>query len=278
MNTQSTSKQPSIQNWLNKARLDLQKAEIETASLDSSLILALVLNQNQTYLHAHGDQTLSSDEALRADHLLALRSKRLPFAYISGVKEFYGLDYIVSPNTLIPRPESESLITLLASSDVKQKHSLIDVGTGSGCLGITAKIIYPNLSVTLSDISEKSLIIARQNADKHSAKIQIVKSNLLQNISTKYDIIIANLPYVDKSWDVSPETRFEPQHAIFADESGLKLIKDLIAQAPQYLNRNAIMILEADPCQHDAIIDHANNFKFEISQIIDYGLKFRYLG
>ena len=132
----------------------------------------------------------------------------------------------MSPQVLVPRPESEAIIELLKELGVSGK--LLDIGTGSGCLGITAKLEIPKLNVILSDIIQPALRVARQNAEKFQADVALIKSNLLRAVPGKFDIIIANLPYVDRSWQRSPETNHEPALALFAKDEGLALIYQLI--------------------------------------------------
>ena len=148
-----------ISEWLKIATKSLKTANIPSARLDAELILANTLRKNRTYLHAHLDEEIDPRRFDIANARLDLRLDRVPIAYILGYKEFYGRRFTVSPSVLIPRPESEDLISLfleLTTSEIVEKV-LIDVGAGSGCLGITAKLERNNLSVILSDISKTSL-------------------------------------------------------------------------------------------------------------------------
>ena len=126
-------------------------------------------------------------------------------------------------------------------------------------MGITAKLEISKLNVILSDISQPALRVAHQNAEKFQADVALIKSNLLRAVPGKFDIIIANLPYVDRSWQRSPETNHEPALALFAKDEGLALIYQLIDQLPAHLNPGALIFLEADPRQHDAIIAYAGS-------------------
>ena len=127
-----------------------------------------------------------------ANARLRLRLEHVPLAYILGYRDFYGRRFTVSPQVLVPRPESEAIIELLKELGVSGK--LLDIGTGSGCLGITAKLEIPKLNVILSDISQPALRVAHQNAEKFQADVALIKSNLLRAVTGKFDIIIANLP------------------------------------------------------------------------------------
>ena len=269
-----------ISEWLKIATKSLKTANIPSARLDAELILANTLRKNRTYLHAHLDEEIDSRRFDIANARLDLRLDRVPIAYILGYKEFYGRRFTVSPYVLIPRPESEDLISLfleLTASEIAEKV-LIDVGTGSGCLGITAKLERSNLSVILSDISKPALNIAEKNANALNADVHIQQQSLLNGQLRPVDYIFANLPYVDKSWDVSPELKYEPGIALFAEDEGLKLILQLISQAPRCLTSEGLLFIEADPQQHNRIIDEAVKNGFVKERVLNYILVLRFTG
>ena len=269
-----------ISEWLKIATKSLKTANIPSARLDAELILANTLRKNRTYLHAHLDEEIDPRRFDIANARLDLRLDRVPIAYILGYKEFYGRRFTVSPSVLIPRPESEDLISLfleLTASEIAEKV-LIDVGTGSGCLGITAKLERSNLSVILSDISKPALNIAEKNANALNADVHIQQQSLLNGQLRPVDYIFANLPYVDKSWDVSPELKYEPEIALFAEDEGLKLILQLISQAPRCLTPDGLLFIEADPQQHNRIIDEAVKNGFAKERVLNYILVLRFTG
>lgn len=268
---------PVIKDWLKNATAELVAAEIPSAKLDAEIILAHTLRRSRTYLHAHDDETFSLRQLEIADARLRLRLDRTPIAYIVGHKEFYGRLFHVTPATLIPRPESEVIITLLKEYAAQTKldlhktsERLVDVGTGSGCLGITAKKELPELDVTLIDVSRHALKVAENNAMRLDATVQTVRSNLLSDYPFAADYILANLPYVDSVWERSPETRHEPALALFAEDGGLALINKLIDQAPAHLKTGGLLFLEADPRQHAAIIKTAKNRGFAHQESRDF--------
>jgi len=269
-----------ISEWLKIATKSLKTANIPSARLDAELILANTLRKNRTYLHAHLDEEIDPRRFDIANARLDLRLDRIPIAYILGYKEFYGRKFTVSPSVLIPRPESEDLISLfleLTASEIAEKV-LIDVGTGSGCLGITAKLERSNLSVILSDISKPALNIAEKNADALNADVHIQQQSLLNGQLKPVDYIFANLPYVDENWDVSPELQYEPEIALFAEDEGLKLILQLISQAPRCLTPEGLLFIEADPQQHNRIIDEAVKNGFVKERVLNYILVLRFTG
>lgn len=274
MNANLQPKTPAINLWLRDAAEQLANVGITSALLDAEIILAHTLRKSRTYLHAHGDEIIDHRALDIANARLDLRLDRTPVAYIVGHKEFYGRLFKVTPATLIPRPESEALIELLNRHLAPEAKTLIDVGTGSGCLGITAKLEHPNLTVTLCDVSRHALTVAEDNATTLKADVTILKSDLLTAAPGSYSCILANLPYVDREWERSPETNHEPALALFADKNGTALIYRLIDQAVLQLRPSGLLILEADPYQHPRIIEHATAVGFTHEETLDYGLAF----
>lgn len=278
----SQPQMPAISAWLNAAAKRLSEAGIPSARLDAEVILAHTIRKSRTYLHAHDDELLTDRFVEIADARIELRLDRTPVAYIIGHKEFYGRLFKVTPATLIPRPESEDLIDMLKEIYPTQTEllpstplRLVDVGTGSGCLGITAKLELPALDVTLLDISRHALNVAKTNALRLDADVTLEHSNLLGNYPFAPVYIIANLPYVDPSWERSPETEHEPQLALFADDGGLRLINELIDQSARALAQKGYILLEADPRQHTAIISAAKNRGFHLVDTRGFALSFQ---
>ena len=230
--------------------------------------------------------------------MLLRRQKHEPLAYILGYKEFYGHKFYLTRDVLIPRPETEALVDIaselyqkLSTNAVKPAKTtgtakavqtiqsgepikILDLGTGSGCiaLSLASKLSQStknhaepeaNIQIVASDISAKALACAEYNAQKLQIKsISWVKSNLLKSKAFKnqtFDIIVANLPYVDKAWPwIDKNTlKYEPKLALYASNYGLGLIKNLIDKAPKYLKKGGFLVLEADICQHQAILDYA---------------------
>lgn len=195
----------------------------------------------------------------------------LPKAYKLGHQNFYDRDFLVTPDVLIPRPETEQIIDAVLNlagkpylpgvkpgkNQLPENPLILDVGTGSGCIAITLKKELPNAQVHATDISESALKVAQKNAQDHGVSIPFIISHLLDNVKLTPNIIVANLPYVDETWDWLDKEALshEPKTALYAEDHGLKLIKELITQSAA---RNIpYLILEADPCQHEQIIDFA---------------------
>ena len=264
-----------IRIWLRDAAEEFACAGIASALLDAEIILAHTLRRSRTWLHAHGDELLDARLEDIANARAALRLDRTPIAYIIGHKEFYSRSFKVTPSVLIPRPESEALIELLKEHVPANAKRLVDVGSGSGCLGITAKLELPQLDVTLADISRHALKVAEENANTLNATAVAVRSDLLASVPGVFDVILANLPYVDESWERSPETNHEPELALLASDSGLALINRLLTQVPSHLAPKGIVLLEADPVQHAAIIDNAKTAGLTHVTTDGYALLFR---
>lgn len=268
-----------IKTWVKDSAEQLAEVGIETALLDAEIILAYTLRKPRTYLYAHGDDDIPTRELESANARLDLRLARTPIAYITGVKEFYGRDFEVNQNVLIPRAESEAIIDSLNQLQIHADSTLLDIGTGCGCLGITAKLELPKLHVALVDVSQPSLTIATKNADRLGADVAFIKNDLLKpnnQLPPHVDIILANLPYVDIEWQCSPETRYEPAQALYADRGGLELIYQLIVEAPDYLTRNGYLLLEADTRQHQAIVKYATSLGYSSVQTNGFCLVFQY--
>lgn len=227
---------------------------ITTPRLDVLVLLGDAYKKDKSWVLAHLDTPLPLLKYYRLRRQCDRRAQRIPLAYIRRRQQFYGRDFTVGPQVLVPRPESETII------EIVKKYSpatLLDVGTGSGCIAITAALELPDCAVSASDISQQALNIATGNNCSLGTDVDFWKSDLLSKVPGKFNMIVANLPYVDRSWERSPETRVEPALALFAHNQGLELIYKLLLQAPSHLTKQGLLVLEADPRQHTAIIKAA---------------------
>lgn len=242
----------TISEWLKQTSAKIDR-------LDAVLILTDFLQAaDRSYLAAHSDDELSDTNAIDAQ--AARRAEGEPLAYILGYREFYGRRFFVTPDVLIPRPETETIIEITKELN---PDKILDVGTGSGCIAITLDLELPNAQVSAVDISDDALCVAQKNAAHHNAKVEFHKSNLLENYQPEPGtLIIANLPYVDAAWDWLDHKTLdrEPSLALYAEQGGLELIYKLIDQTPA----GCPLILEADPCQHEAIIEYAQKHNFTL--------------
>lgn len=261
----------TIAEWLKDITNELADAMLPSPRLDAEIILAHTLRKPRTYLQAHNDDNISPRTVDIANARVDLRLDRVPIAYIIGHKEFYGRQFNVSPSVLIPRPESEQLIEMLkqllpatATLPGAPARHVVDIGTGSGCLGITAKLEFPELSVSLTDISRHALLVAEKNAKSLDAEVELFRSDLLSTYPYSPSIVLANLPYVNRSWDfLSPELASEPSQALYAEDGGLAIIKRCIEQAAARSEPGMLLLLEADTSQLDDIVSYARNYHFK---------------
>lgn len=206
----------------------------------------------------------------------------------SNICNFYGRDFIITKDVLTPRPETEQfidIVLLLAGQAylpgmskpqriLPERPIILDVGTGSGCIAITLALELPEATVYASDISDSALKIALKNADRLSAPIHTIISHLLKNVKSSHlptpDLIVANLPYVDKSWPWVDQSALEsdPPIALYADDGGLALIKELICDAAVLSISH--LILESDPCQHQAITSFAAKHNYHLRRTMGF--------
>lgn len=269
------SSHTTIKDWLSHTVRQFHEHALASARLDAELLLCFVLNKPRTYLHAHPEDILSDETLSRLSSLVSRRLNNEPIAYLTKSKEFYGRNFYVNHSVLIPRPESEAIIELLKKHIVADYHKIADVGTGSGCLAVTVAKEFSCLHVDAYDIDTKALAIAQRNAQSHDVSVSLYQNNLLEHTPQQYDIIVANLPYVDRSWQRdNRETFHEPSIALFASDKGLALIKKLIKQSRDTLAQNGLLVLEADPCQHADIILEAKNSHLSLLDIDGYGIAF----
>lgn len=279
MNENSQQPMPNTyESWLEEASIVLKKHGIPTPRLDAEIILAHTIRKSRTYIHAHVNDVLSDRDSEIANARIDLRTDRVPIAYIIGHKEFYGRRFSVSSSTLIPRPESEAVISLASSllpsnlSLFDDDYRVVDVGCGSGNLGITMKLEHPELDVTLVDISPYALKVAASNASRLRADVRMIRSDLLSDYPFRPDMVIANLPYVDPVWQRSPETDHEPSLALFADDGGMALIKRLVDQTAPLQHSGSFIVIEADPDQHAPLTTYALKRGYELVSTLDYAL------
>lgn len=248
-----------LKEWLDSAVIALAKAGVDSARLDSLLLLEQELSKPRTWLLAHHDFELPNQAVLNLNNKVAQRANRVPVAYLLGSKEFYGREFSVTPEVLIPRPESEAMITLLKNlAEPHLINTVLDVGTGSGILAITAKLELPGTHVSASDISEKALLVARANAEHYNASICFHQSNLFEGLPklprTRPYVVLANLPYVPEHLITSPEITKEPAEALFAGDDGMDIYKLFWQQIGNLKNKPFAIITESLTTQHATMV------------------------
>lgn len=242
------------------AKQKLMNHGIKSWNLDSELTISHVLNLSRLELITKDEDFVTKEQQNLIDELISRRISGEPLAYLLNKKEFYGRDFYVDNSVLIPRIETESIIFNLPQDNRSKK--VLDIGTGSGCIAITIKLEKPDYHVDALDISEDALKTAELNAKKLNANVHFFHSNLLSNVKDKYDLIIANLPYVDDSWNIDLNAlSYEPSSALFAKREGLDLIYKLLDEVDKITNQNALLYLESDETQTPKIIEYTKNKK-----------------
>jgi release factor glutamine methyltransferase len=235
------------------ARLTAQN--VPSPRMNAELLLMFTLNCDRAYLFAHPERELTSEEGSRYEAALAERSRGVPAQYITGHQEFWGMDLIVSPAVLIPRPETEHVIEAVLELQVagggRQASGtlrVVDVGTGSGCIALALAKELPNAEVHATDISPAALEIARVNAARHQLEwIHFHQTDLLEGLRGAFDFVVSNPPYVGESEEdtVQLEVRkFEPRSAVFAGPKGTEVITRLIPQAHAALHPGGWLVME----------------------------------
>jgi release factor glutamine methyltransferase len=219
--------------------------------MNAEVLMMFALGVDRAYLYAHAQRSLTADESSRFEEAIAERVRGVPSQYITGHQEFWGMDFVVTPDVLIPRPETEHLLeNALPFARAIIRPRIVDVGTGSGCIAIVVAKVLPEAEVHATDISPTALEIARANSARHQLerRIQFHETDLLRGLEAeKFDFVLSNPPYVGESEEdqVQLEVRkFEPRNAVFAGPTGLEVIERLIPQAEQVLRPEGWLMME----------------------------------
>jgi release factor glutamine methyltransferase len=193
------------------------------------------------------------------------REQHVPLAYIRGKAAFYGHIFYITKDVLVPRPESEAIIDILANlSDLPAAVRIADIGTGSGCLGITAALILPDAQVWLYDIDSQALDVARKNTQIHGVDATLTQQDLLTGVTEPFDIILANLPYVPTAYPINSAATFEPAVALFAGDDGLADYRRFWQQIGDAAHKPTHIITEALLAQHPALADIAKGVGYQL--------------
>lgn len=252
-----------LKDSLSAAIARLTANNVPSPRMNAELLLMFTLDCDRAYLFAHPEQELTDEEESRYHATLDERSRGVPAQYITGHQEFWGMDLIVSPAVLIPRPETEHVIeTVLgiqapavgrqpsgrAQTSAPQVR-IIDVGTGSGCIALALAKELPNAEIHAADISPDALEVARANAARHQLnhRIHFHQTDLLAGLSGQFDIVVSNPPYVGEAEEDSVQLevrKFEPRNAVFAGKTGTEVIERLIPHAHAALRPGGWLVME----------------------------------
>jgi release factor glutamine methyltransferase len=229
----------------------------DSARLDAELLLAHTLGMRRLDLYLKFDRPLTEADLAAYRSLVARRGKGEPVAYLVGHKEFMGLDFEVTPDVLIPNPDTEVLVqrAVAIAREAERPVRVADVGTGSGNIGIAIAHYATNAEVWASDISREALDVAARNVSRHhlDARVHIVCGDLMDPLPGGLDLLCANLPYVDSAAHLPAEVTAQPAGALRADEGGAALVARLLDEAPARLKPGGRVLAELDPSIAEAL-------------------------
>ncbi len=266
----------TISDLISAASSLLQEAGIATARLDVLVLLEDVTGKDRGWLLAHPEFELDTKIATKLQKMVQKRALHIPLAYIRGKTEFYGREFKVSPHTLEPRPESETMIELFKSISLTEHAILGDIGCGSGALGITAALERPGIQPVFIDIDQDALAITKYNSRQHNIKGQYYVGNLLDAWSMPYDVLLCNLPYVPENHTINQAAMQEPHHAIFGGSDGLDLYRTLFTQLSAGACGKPIVLTESLPFQHRTLRKIAEEHGYKEAKESDFIQVFKY--
>lgn len=228
----------------------LSGSGIESARLDSVILLEMVTSRDRSWLYAHGEEVLGTSFEKEFEGLIAKRAARLPLVHLTHNREFYGLDFYINEHVLTPRVETEQMVEWAVKYAPKNSR-LIDIGTGSGAIAVAIKKTRPDLEVIATDVTHDAIAVAIKNARRHNVDIKFHKSNLFDCIAGQFQTVVTNLPYLrdDAASELMPEVQKEPAVALFGGADGLDLYRRFLAQIPGHLALKGYLFTECDPWQ-----------------------------
>ena len=257
---------------LKDTALQLERTGVPDSSREAVYLWAWATGRSYQDWILHGG-TLAAAEAVRLEEGRRRRAAREPLAYITGHQEFFGLDLVVTPAVLIPRPETEHLVEAVLGAVDGASVRVADVGTGSGAIALALKSQRPEWDLVGVDLSPEALAVASQNAWRLNLPVTWTRSDLLTSVSGSFHAIVANLPYIDPEWSskVDPELHYEPEEALYAPEQGLAVMRRMIVQAGSRLEPNGQLFLECGFDQGDALRGELRRAGFaDVHVISDY--------
>ncbi len=244
---------------LTSARRQLQMAGVADPTREASSLLAFALNRSSTFLIAHPEYELTSDGTNLFVESVQRRANREPFQYIVGRKEFYGLDFEVSPDVLIPRPETEILVedAIRELQGIERPH-FFEIGVGSGCISISILHHVNSATAVGTDISDRALGVAHRTAATHRVadRIELLNGDVFGGVSGKFDAIVSNPPYIPVGdvLGLQPEVvNFEPHTALAGGPDGLDIVRRLVTESPEHLKPGGVLLIEIGSGQASAV-------------------------
>lgn len=260
------------QAWLAQSTKRLEECGVPTARLDCLVLLEDATGKERSFLLAHPEIELDPRVMQTLDMQIERRTKHEPLAYIRGKSEFYGREFMVTANTLQPRPETETMIELARQvTDNRLQVTVADIGTGSGCIAITLKLELQNVEAIGTDISAECIKIAQQNAKRLDAKVAFYKGNLLEPLKDEgLDVLLCNLPYVPDNFTINQAAMQEPDIAIFGGVDGLDYYRELFEQIQNYKLWPKYILTESLPFQHHALAIIGRKYGYNLEKTEDF--------
>ncbi|MCB1277064.1 peptide chain release factor N(5)-glutamine methyltransferase [Prosthecobacter sp.] len=234
----------------------LEKKKIDEARLNMEHLLAHVLGCRRLDLYLRFSETVPEADLVALRDLLRRRGEGEPLQHLLGTVEFCGHEFVSDHRALIPRPETETLVELVLKKLAKPPARVLDMATGSGCIGLSLAKAWPNSEVVLADISEDALDLARLNASRLSANVKLLRSDLFEKVTGTFDLIVANLPYIPTAeiQTLSPEVKRDPVLALDGGTDGLRIVECFLSDALAYLSANAFVALEVGHDQGATVV------------------------
>jgi release factor glutamine methyltransferase len=254
----------TLSDCLARSTARLKQAGIGSARLDVLILLEDLIQKDRAWILAHLEHQVSESQLKKLERKLSRRAKHVPIAYIRGHSEFYGRKFKVNRHVLEPRPESETMIELLANLGLPKRPAIADVGTGNGAIGITAALELDGSTVDLYDISAGAIAVAKHNTHLHELRLHVRKMNLLSRPLRPYDVIVANLPYVPSRWKINEAAMAEPKIAIFGGKDGLDIYRKFFTQLQRFTWKPKFILTESLPPQHEKLTQIAKDKGFEL--------------
>ena len=248
----------------------LTDAGVPDAALDAWYLLQMVCKIERSYYYVHGEEDITQDAQKEYEIAVQKRAEHIPLQYIIGEQEFMGLRFKVNSNVLIPRQDTETLVEQVLKI-VKPGMKVLDLCTGSGCVLISVLKNAPELTGMGSDISKTALLVAKENAKLHEVDAEWVRSDLFDNITETFDVIMANPPYIPTGEILSlmPEVRdFEPENALDGGADGLDFYRKIAGQVKDYLNPGGDVYMEIGYDQGEAVSELMRNAGFTEVEVI----------
>ena len=248
----------------------LTDAGVPDAALDAWYLLQMVCRIERSYYYVHGEEDITQDAQKEYEIAVQKRAEHIPLQYIVGEQEFMGLRFKVNSNVLIPRQDTETLVEQVLKI-VKPGMKVLDLCTGSGCVLISVLKNAPELTGMGSDISKTALLVAKENAKLHEVDAEWVRSDLFDNITETFDVVMANPPYIPTGEILSlmPEVRdFEPENALDGGADGLDFYRKIAGQVKDYLNPGGYVYMEIGYDQGEAVSELMRNAGFTEVEVI----------